>query len=118
MVEFLQQDRPYPSVLALGELQDCASQSFGIVADLALPQATLLAAVDVCFKAFYVFDINYPKACSPAWEFLQQTVYRIKGPESTPVTFFNTALLTLTQPYSIYYIDIFNPTTGLIFLNQ
>ena len=44
MVEFLHQDRTYPSVLALGEPQDCASQSFVIFADQALPQGTLLAA--------------------------------------------------------------------------
>jgi len=93
MAEFLLQDRPYPSVLALGEPHDCASQSFVIFANQALPQATILAAVDTCFKAFLnALDINYPKACAPAWEFLQRMVYGIKGSESAPVTFFNTLL--------------------------
>ena len=38
----------------------------------------------MCFKIFYVFDINYPKQCAPAWEFLQQVVYGMEGPESNP----------------------------------
>lgn len=95
MVEYLQQAKPYPSVLALalGEPQECASQVFVILAGQALPQPTLLGAVDVCFKAFYVFDVNYPKECSAAWEFLQQVVYQIEGPESKLVKFLKTALL-------------------------
>ncbi|XP_077098143.1 uncharacterized protein LOC143749595 [Siphateles boraxobius] len=74
MVEFLQQSKPFPTVLALGDPQQCASQAFVILAGQALPQSTLLGAVDVCFKAYYVLDINYPKQCAPAWEFLQQVV--------------------------------------------
>jgi len=30
----------------------------------ALEQSNLLEAVDVCFKAFYCFDIHYPKQCA------------------------------------------------------
>ncbi|XP_051957914.1 uncharacterized protein LOC127626277 isoform X2 [Xyrauchen texanus] len=93
MVEYLQQSQPFPSVLALGDPQQCASQAFVILAGQALPQSTLLGAVDVCFKAFYVLDINYPKQCAPAWEFLQQVVYQIEGSESKPVKFLKTSLL-------------------------
>lgn len=70
MVQYLQQLKPFPSVLLLGDSQQCASQVFMILAGQALPQSTLLGAVDVCFKAFYVLDINYPKQCAPAWEFM------------------------------------------------
>lgn len=93
MVEFLQQSKPFPSVLALRDPQQYASQAFVILAGQAVPQSTLLGAVDVRFKAFYVLDINYPKQCAPAWEFLQQVVYQIEGSESKPVKFLKTALL-------------------------
>ncbi len=93
MVEYLQQSKPYLSVQALGDPLQCASQAFVILAGQALPQNTLLGAVDVCFKAFYVLDINYPKQCAAVWEFLQQVVFQIEGPESKPVTFLKTALL-------------------------
>ena len=83
MVEYLKQNetRTFPTVLALGEPHKCATQSFVILAGQALPQNTLLGAVDVCFKAFYVFDHNYPSQCSPAWQLLQHLVYNIEGPE-------------------------------------
>ena len=60
MVEYLQQAEAslYPSVLVLGEPQRCSSQAFVIITGQALPESTLLPAVDVCFKAFYVFDID------------------------------------------------------------
>ncbi|KAJ8257635.1 hypothetical protein GJAV_G00187990 [Gymnothorax javanicus] len=98
LVEYLLRSdkRPYPSVLALGEPQQCATQSFVILAGQALPQNTLLGAVDVCFKAFYVFDINCPKQCAPAWEVLQHVVYNIiEGPESKQAKFFRTAIVNL-----------------------
>ncbi|MGH0126762.1 UNVERIFIED_CONTAM: hypothetical protein FKN15_040416 [Acipenser sinensis] len=83
MVEYLQHaevDRPHPFVLLLGERHNF-SQAF-VIYGQALEQASLLKAVDVCFKAFYCFDISYPKQCSPAWEFLQHVVYEVAGNES------------------------------------
>ncbi|XP_049333160.1 uncharacterized protein LOC111195806 isoform X2 [Astyanax mexicanus] len=87
MVEFLseaQGTRPYPFVLALGDDQRC-SQSFVVINGEAMEQSTLIGAVDVCFKAYYVFDINYPRQCSSVWEFLQTVVYELPGQESPSV---------------------------------
>ncbi|KAF3833196.1 hypothetical protein F7725_026861 [Dissostichus mawsoni] len=53
---------------------------------------TLLGAVDLCFKAFFVFDINYTKQCLPTWEFIQQAVYEIDGHESSNVKFLRTSI--------------------------
>ena len=79
-----------------------------ILAGQALPQSTLLGAVDVCFKAFYVLDINYPKQCAAAWEFLQQVVFEIEGRESNQVKgevlFFTTYTLFLA-----YFMVIYSP---------
>ena len=61
MVEYLHEakaSRPYPHVLTLGNDKQQASQAFVIVAGQALSQNTLLQAIDVCFKAFYVLDLT------------------------------------------------------------
>ncbi|XP_077076724.1 uncharacterized protein LOC143729378 [Siphateles boraxobius] len=58
MVEYLHEAKackPYPHILTLGNEQS-AFQAFAIIAGQALEQETLLQAIDVCFKAFYVFD--------------------------------------------------------------
>ncbi|XP_049458324.1 uncharacterized protein LOC125904754 [Epinephelus fuscoguttatus] len=97
MPEYLREagkTRPEPFVLLLG--QDSAfSQVFFVFNGEAQEQRTLLAAVDVCFKSFYVYDINYPKQCSPTWEFLQTTVYELPGAESSAVRFLRTTISAL-----------------------
>ena len=95
MVEYLQQaevSRPSPYVLSLGDERRC-SQAFVILPGQALEQSTLLGAVDVYFKAFYIFDINYPKQCAPAWQFLQEVVYELGGSVSPSVKFLHAAML-------------------------
>ncbi|KAJ8046587.1 hypothetical protein HOLleu_05308 [Holothuria leucospilota] len=60
-----------PSVLVLGTRLE-PSQSFFIVDGLAIQATSLLKAVDICFKAFYVLDVCYPKKCHTTWEFFQK----------------------------------------------
>ncbi|KAA0716619.1 hypothetical protein E1301_Tti020365 [Triplophysa tibetana] len=84
MVEFLHEAkacRPYPHILTLGTDQS-AFQVFVIIAGKALEQVALLQAIDVCFKAFFVFDIKYPKQCEHVWEFIQTEIYEMPGGES------------------------------------
>ncbi|KAL1007159.1 hypothetical protein UPYG_G00082830 [Umbra pygmaea] len=81
MAEYLRsKDSEFPHVLMMGDNQ--CFQAFAIINGEALEQNTLLAAVDVCFKAFYVFDIDYPKQCSTVWQFLQTVVYGLPGDET------------------------------------
>lgn len=78
MAEYLTNTRmEHPFVLMLGHGHDC-SQAFSIINGQALTHSTLLDAVDMCFKAYYVFDLKYPNACTQVYEFLQ-TVYEIPG---------------------------------------
>lgn len=60
MAEYLRSKESieFPDILMLGD-----NQTFTIIKGVAFEQSTLLAALDVCFKAFYIFDINYPKQC-------------------------------------------------------
>lgn len=87
MPEYLRsQSRSEPFVVVIG------AQPFTVMQGEALLNTTLLGAVDVCFKSFFVFDIKYPKKCCPVWEFLQSTVYNIPGPESPSVRFLRSSL--------------------------
>ncbi|XP_013870629.1 uncharacterized protein LOC106522237 [Austrofundulus limnaeus] len=100
MVEYLHEamaSRPYPYVLTLGNDKEHASQTFVITAGQALEQDTLLQAIDVCFKAFFILDIKYPKQCEHVWEFLQSVVYEMPGGESKLVKFLQTRILACQE---------------------
>lgn len=67
-----------PHVLVLGDKEN-SSQVFVIFNGEALEQETLIQAVDLCFKTFYVYDIKFPKPSAPIWEFLQHAIFKIPG---------------------------------------
>lgn len=71
-------ERKQPFVLLLGEPLS-PSQQFLIVERLAIPQSSVIGAVDACFKSFYVLNIEYPKACKSVWEFFQFGCYKMPG---------------------------------------
>lgn len=50
------------------------SQAFVVLNGTALQQPSLLGAADVCFKAFFVIDLSYPKAYAQVWEFIQKVL--------------------------------------------
>ncbi|XP_063039821.1 uncharacterized protein LOC134435017 isoform X2 [Engraulis encrasicolus] len=79
LAEYLSQTKTeYPFVLMLGDSHQC-SQAFVIINGAALEHPSLLSAIDTCFKAFFVFNIQYPHECAQVWEFIQ-TVFEIPGP--------------------------------------
>ena len=96
MVEYLNKVRvskSYPYILTLGNNCQHATQVFVIINGLALGLETLLQAVDVCVKAFLVFDIEYPQQSERVWEFLHTCIYEIPGLQSKIVTFLQMKLL-------------------------
>ena len=97
MVVYLQQaevSRPYPYILTLGDDPRRSFEVFVILAGQAWEQSPLLGEVDVCLEAFSILDINYPKQCAPAWEFLQKVCIKWNGDrESTPVKLLDTEKL-------------------------
>ncbi|XP_039670902.1 uncharacterized protein LOC120567860 [Perca fluviatilis] len=95
MVEYLHEAKvckPYPHILTLGNGQS-AFQAFVIIAGQALEQEALLQAIDVCFKAFFVFDMKYPKQCEYVWEFIQTVIYEMPGGKSKMVKFLQNRIL-------------------------
>lgn len=39
---------------------------------------SVLHALDICFKAFFVFDLKYPEQASLFWHFIQRFFFKIK----------------------------------------
>ncbi|CAL8262381.1 unnamed protein product [Merluccius merluccius] len=96
MVEYIntsQLNQQGPHVLCLGD-EFITNQAFIIISGHAIEATSLLEAVDVCFKAFFVFDVNYPKQCVPTWEFIQHALYNIDGHESSAVKFLRTTFFS------------------------
>lgn len=89
-----------PYILLLGSLLE-PLQMFVIVERKALEQPSLLKAVDVCFKLFYVLDLKYPWQCATSWEFFQKVIFGLeddKGDKTSPaVIAMRTALKHLAK---------------------
>lgn len=68
--------RKQPYVLILGDKLN-PSQHFLIIERLVLPQSSTTAAIDACFKAFYILNFEYPVACKAVWHFLQHGCYEL-----------------------------------------
>ena len=94
MVEYLEgvKSKPHPFVLLLGDGMQC-SQAFAVILGKAIENETVLAAVDTCFKAYYVFDTVYPNQCKPTWEFFQRVVFDLEGTVTTAVNFLKSQIL-------------------------
>ncbi|TKS72006.1 Zinc finger BED domain-containing protein 1 [Collichthys lucidus] len=75
--------------------------AFVIIGGIALEHPSLLGSVDGCFKAFFVFDINYPKPCAQVWEFIQACIFEIPGHESNAVK-----LIRIQPSFSLAVFDI------------
>lgn len=67
-------ETPQPFVVCRGS-RITPSQTYVIIERNALPQQSLMKAIDVCFKAMYIFDIEYQPTCKIAWQFLQVVIY-------------------------------------------
>ncbi|XP_071831603.1 uncharacterized protein [Apostichopus japonicus] len=67
-------ETPQPFVVCRGS-RITPSQTYVIIERNALPQQSLMKAIDLCFKAMYIFDIEYQPTCKIAWQFLQVVIY-------------------------------------------
>ncbi|KAJ8034185.1 hypothetical protein HOLleu_20916 [Holothuria leucospilota] len=71
-----------PFLLILGDREE--PQGIFVVAERkALQQTSLLKAIDVCFKLFYILDLHYPWESATTWEFFQKVIYGLGEPGET-----------------------------------
>ena len=66
--------RPEPFILLTGDRR-APHPIFVIIQGKSLEQVSLIKAVDVTFKLFYILDIHYPWQSATTWEFFQKVVY-------------------------------------------
>ena len=53
------------------------SQCFVVIENEVILCQSLLKALDLAFKVFFVLDLNYPAQCNSIWEFFENVVYCI-----------------------------------------
>ena len=66
-----------PQVLVLGNSVLIPEQVFVLVNDTVYEVDSLIKAVDVCFKSFFVFNAHYPPHAQEPWLLLQKAVFGI-----------------------------------------
>ncbi|XP_035714168.1 uncharacterized protein LOC118438312 [Folsomia candida] len=79
--------RKQPFVVCVGTLKNIdIQQSYVMVERRLIPAESLVKAVDICFKIFYVLQLKFPNECSSVWAFFDHSVFQIneiKSPSSS-----------------------------------
>lgn len=60
-------------------------------------QHNILSSIDLCFKAFHVFNLSYPKQSHNVWLFMQKQFYHIKTQYDTPISAVSSLLTDLKK---------------------
>jgi len=71
-----QENNIQPCILVVGSLLD-PKQILVYFDDIKYKLFTVFKAVDICFKLFHVFNLEYPHESSNVWLFLQNYFYEI-----------------------------------------
>ncbi|KAJ8050879.1 hypothetical protein HOLleu_04250 [Holothuria leucospilota] len=69
-----------PQVVVLGTSIVDVQQVFAFLNDIIYSVPSVVKGIDVCFKTFQVFNIEYPLECKSPWTFLQKGIYGIETP--------------------------------------
>ncbi|KAJ8050485.1 hypothetical protein HOLleu_03709 [Holothuria leucospilota] len=80
----VKEERPQPFLLVLWDEKQKTRQFFTVFERRCLLSASLLKAVDTCFKLHFVLDLSYQIDCFATWQFLQHFVFELfndKAPE-------------------------------------
>lgn len=84
---------PQPYIIICGPLESIHS-SYVVVDNNIFKCASPTRAVDLCYKIFFVFNIDYSTACVHIWSFFQKYVYEMTGFSKT--IYGSTAITKLT----------------------
>lgn len=79
-IEFLEKkmERIQPFILATGDCNFNKFENFYVYLDgTKLVFNNFLRAVDICFKIFHIFNLEYPQACSQIWNFIESYFYKM-----------------------------------------
>ena len=79
---------PQPHIWMIKDVDILPSEvfDFAVVEKSAIKCSSVLQAVDLTFKMFYILDLHYTTKCSTVWQFLQCIVYAMdEGKSATPL---------------------------------
>ena len=72
--------RPQPFLLALYSKSVLQPSSvFMIIEKKAIPQPSLIKAIDVCYNGHFVLDCQYQQCCRSVWKFFERCVFNQPG---------------------------------------
>lgn len=69
-----------PQVVAVGDTVMSAKDYYLLYDEVIYHLDSLVKAIDICFKVFFVFNAEYPAEAADVWTFLQKGVYGIATP--------------------------------------
>ncbi|XP_071837036.1 uncharacterized protein [Apostichopus japonicus] len=67
-----------PQVVVIGTSVLDVQQVFVFLNNIVYSVPSVVKGIDVCFKTFQVFNIEYPLECKSLWTFLQRGIYNIE----------------------------------------
>ncbi|KAI0221940.1 hypothetical protein LSAT2_026801, partial [Lamellibrachia satsuma] len=69
-----------PQILALGDTILVAKEFFLLYEEVIYEVDSLVKAVDICFKIFFVLNAQYPAEAADVWTFIQKGLFNITTP--------------------------------------
>lgn len=85
-----------PFLIIVGSIEDV--QDVYVCVDNELYKVeTLLQGLDICFKTFHVFNLEYPLASEHIWILIQKGIYNINLSSDARITSIEHALKQLTE---------------------
>lgn len=73
------QNEIFPQIYASGSKKNLKFEHVWVsFPGKAVKCSTIIEAVDLCFKSFYIFNCDFPTKCHGAWQFLEFCVYNMK----------------------------------------
>ncbi|XP_055856017.1 uncharacterized protein LOC129919193 [Episyrphus balteatus] len=67
-----------PYMIVIGEDITKLAEFYVVIGESILKFTSFIAAFDICFKAFHVFELCYPKESQLLWLFVQKFIFKIK----------------------------------------
>jgi hypothetical protein len=67
-----------PQLLLFGDDIFNVEQCLVLMMDVVFECESVIKGVDVCFKAFFTFNLKYPAQAIDSWLFIQQALYGIR----------------------------------------
>lgn len=71
-----------PFIITIGEDITKITDCYVYFDDLKIPLKSFIRAVDICFKIYHLFNLEYPKASITFWNFIQVFFFKIKSKEN------------------------------------